>query len=370
MPTVEGIAPLEPNVFADGSASLPKTLCWSGIFYPGRVIPFTNLEHDLMQCNLTGNGDGEALAAVNGPHASSTRAELGAMLGAALTPYPAHVGMDNISVVRRTDRILQGLPIHPFRPWQLLPDGHLWKALADVIASRGEATFKVSWVKGHAKDMHVQKGITTDWLKQCNARADATAEQGQSKSHPDGLRKLGHIYCNRQSRYIDLVKYIHQVIIQTHIEERRLRDIIAKNSHHPALGKKQVKWYLIPTALKWGRDEASTNFSLQHVPLVCPTICGSTTLYKESWLFLNHIRVEHASRDNPGITWVELLGLFAARGGHVDLRGHDATPASTKTTLPQITRAFKYAVKLVIRDTGNVTLRKYFGPATGGARRL
>ncbi len=222
MPTVDGMAPESPNVFADGSASLPKDLRWStaspGIYYPERSEEFTAIEDDLMTCKTCNPREKEAYGAISGPCASSTRSELGAMLGAALAPYPIHVGMDNIFVVRRTTLLVRGEPVHPFKPWQLLPDGHLWKSLADAIAQRGLASIVASWVKGHAKEVHVQKGITTQRHRECNHRVDAVAEQGQVHSHPDGLRRLGQLYCARQERYADLMRHVHQVIVQTHLE--------------------------------------------------------------------------------------------------------------------------------------------------------
>ena len=196
--TIEGAAPDEPNVYADGSASLPNTLQWStaviGIFYPERNQPYTQIEDDLMTCGFAKDGKYEAYAAVSGPNAASTRAELGAMLGASLAPFPIHVAMDNISVVNRTQLLIRGIPIHPYKPWQLLRDGHLWKALSDAIYQRGPGSIAASWVKGRAKAIHIQKGITTLYHKLRNDRVDTIADDGQENAHPLGLRRLWQLY--------------------------------------------------------------------------------------------------------------------------------------------------------------------------------
>ena len=372
--TVDGIAPDSPNLFADGATSLPKTLQWStasmGIFYPKRIEPFTEVEKHIMNCTIHNDHQAEAFSAVSGPSAASTRSELGAMLGAALAPFPAHVGMDNLTVVKRTAKLIAGQPVHPYKPWQLLPDGHLWHHLADAIRQRGPCTFAVSWVKGHAKDVHIRKGITTDWHRDCNDKADAIAEKGQVRSHPDGLRQLGIIFRDRQKRYIDLVKHVHKVIIQTHIEAARLRTQ-AKNALHPrALGKKHVQWFPVAKSLVWSSDDGSTHFPLVQVPKVTPKVHGSSTLYSQVWSFLSHIKAKHPTGETPGVTWIELAALFVMRGGSLDLRNEAATSATTRTTLPQAVSAFKAAIRMVIRDNPAPTICKYFGPSTCAARRL
>ncbi len=374
MQAIEGSPPNEPNVFPDGAASLPKTLCWStasvGIFYPGRTANFTSSEESIRACRIRNGVDGEAYAAVSGRNAASTRAELAAMLGAAQAPFPVHAGMDNIAVVNRTSKMLLGQPVHPFKPWQLLADGHLWKLLADTIALRGASSFAATWVKGHAKDIHIQKKITTEWNRAGNKHADDIAEQGQQRSHPAGLRKLGYLYCGRQARYVDLIKHIHQVIIQTHLEASKLRANMEKVKHHPALGKKLVKWHLIPKALVWATSDDSTNLSIGPAPLVCPTINGNDTLYKEVWNFIDQLSAKHTSKDQPGVTWVELAALFVTRGGSLDFRAKGATASVVNTTLPQALHAFKHTVKLIARDASNSTLVKYLGPNTSAVRRL
>ncbi len=136
------------------------------------------------------------------------------------------------------------------------------------------------------------------------------------------------------------------------------------------LGKKIVKWYLIPQCLPWTEDADGTAFALSHAPIVAPEVSGSKTLYKDVYNFLARLKAKHTTHDTPGITWVELTALFVARGGSVDLRKAEATAATSRTTLPQAVAAFKSTVRLIIRDTDNLTLRKYFGPSIGASRRL
>ncbi len=53
----------------------------------------------------------------------------------------------------------------------------------------------------------------------------------------------------------------------------------------------------------------------------------------------------------------------------LDLRGPDATQASSRTTLPQALHAFKATVRLIVPTPSSI-LRKYFGPSTSNARRF
>ncbi len=139
---------------------------------------------------------------------------------------------------------------------------------------------------------------------------------------------------------------------------------------YAALGKKLVKWHLIPKTLAWATSDGSSNLSIGPAPLVCPTINGNGTLYQKVWTFIDHLSAKHISKDQPGVTWIELAALFVTRGGCLEFRGSETTASVVKTTLPQALHAFKHTVKLITRDANNITLVKYFGPNTSPARRL
>ncbi len=372
--TIQDAAPDQPNIYADGASSIPKNLQWStaalGIYYHDRCAAFTHTEQQLLNCKLLDHQAGEAFAAVQGPKAASTRAELASMIGAALAPYPAHVGMDNSTVVNRTKLLLAGEKIHPYRPWQLLHDGHLWKTLQTLIQQRGAHSLNATWVKGHAKHIHIERNITTELHRECNNKADRIAEQGQDKSHPDGLRRLGQLYRDRQIRYVHLVQHVHKVIYQTHAEATRLRQDIKNQGHHHLMGKKPVQWFLINKQLTWGSPDINIRFHLALLSIVTPTIGGNKQLYSMAWAFLSQIEVTHTAAGMPGVTWIELAALFVARGGSLDLREEGATAATTKTTLPQALNAFRTTIRMIIRANQLPVLTKYFGPSTCSARRL
>eukprot|EP00969_Alexandrium_andersonii_P110581 4880176-Alexandrium_andersonii.AAC.1 len=66
-------------------------------------------------------------------HGSSTRAETGALLVAALVERPLHLGIDNRAVVTRLEQLLQGRVDLQRKPWGLRCDGDLWERVHDAL---------------------------------------------------------------------------------------------------------------------------------------------------------------------------------------------------------------------------------------------
>ena len=61
------------------------------------------------------------------------------------------------------------------KPWALRPNGDLWQIWEKLAYCKGLRSIKVSWVKGHATQAHVDRGVTS-WRDKCgNDAADALA---------------------------------------------------------------------------------------------------------------------------------------------------------------------------------------------------
>ena len=112
------------------------------------------------------------------------------------------------------------------------------------------------------------------------------------------------------------------------------------------------------------------SFDLKGIPLVGPSVGGDPTLIKQVWCFLAKLELQHTQQGTPGVTWLELAALFVSRGGSLLLPKADDTSSSSRTTLPQAVDAFRQAVKMIIKQSGNPVLTKYFGPSTSAQRRL
>ena len=131
--------------------------------------------------------------------------------------------MDNSAVVRRTGDLLKGVRYKPNRPWQLMPDGHMWEALDKALGQRGTDTFAVTWVKGHATQEHVKAGQTTERDRLGNEEADKLADKGVEELG-DGLALLCHYYMGKQSEQVKLLRRIHKMFHRVLTKEKEIRE--------------------------------------------------------------------------------------------------------------------------------------------------
>ncbi len=230
MNPIEGTPPDDVNTFSDGSVTNPAQPQWSiaayGLLHTRRKIddhPISKEEDVLVNMQQVSDGL-EGWGAVQGPNASSTRSELAGGIAALLAPYPIHLGSDSRSFVNKANLILKGAIRMTDKPWQLHHDGDLWQLFANIVEQRGASSVRISWVKGHAKQRHLDEGITTEWRKKGNDRADAIAGRKGHTAHPKGLLILGDLLADRQRAYEELITHVHKVIAQTFAEEQKLRN--------------------------------------------------------------------------------------------------------------------------------------------------
>ena len=80
---------------------------------------------------------------------------------------------------------------------------------------------RVSWVKGHAKQSHIDKGITTALKKEGNHRADLAADEGASLHGGDLIKVAQHI----DKRHVDYINFMINVvkhIVEAYVIHRTL----------------------------------------------------------------------------------------------------------------------------------------------------
>ena len=91
----------------------------------------------------------------------------------------AHLGVDNLNVVRHVGRLLDGGP--GARPFDIVKDGDLLCLIDRMLQLRGLGTVKVSKVKGHADDGMVLDGCVRDLDRLGNNAADEAADFGRRR---------------------------------------------------------------------------------------------------------------------------------------------------------------------------------------------
>ena len=154
-----------------------------------------------------------AWVAFNGIWPSSTRCETAAALIAMQAAQAVHIASDSKAMVgkardmqqraknelakipkkRRGDRegqageeydqadiqhIINKCPFK--RAWIRQKDGDLWKQMWQTMVAKSPAAVKYTWVKGHAKQEHIEKGLTTEQHIVGNNNSDCFAGEGAS----------------------------------------------------------------------------------------------------------------------------------------------------------------------------------------------
>ena len=111
---------------------------------------------------------------------SSTGAELAAAMIAMSAHGPIHLASDSQAFVKRVLELTKQLRNGVDKPnrWKLTSDGDLWEHFYNALKAKGAHSFWVTWVKGHATEEHVAKGITTQAHREGNDQADQSADLG------------------------------------------------------------------------------------------------------------------------------------------------------------------------------------------------
>ena len=75
----------------------------------------------------------------------------------------------------------------------MVQNGDLWQAFLDAATARGPTTLAVKWVKGHAKQEHIDQGLLTQAEAHGNKNADLVADEGV-RMHPMGAMELAKLF--------------------------------------------------------------------------------------------------------------------------------------------------------------------------------
>ena len=120
------------------------------------------------------------------------------------------------------DKSIHGLHTRYSKPWELQANGDIWRKFEKIIDERGQGTTKVTKLKGHAEQHHVDDTLITAENKAGNETADRLAGEAH-----DGFlkhfRQLANLYVHRTNHYRELVQVVQLTIIRV-IEAMQLRE--------------------------------------------------------------------------------------------------------------------------------------------------
>ena len=368
LPRCEQPAPPTINVYTDGSRTIPTDDRWGlgafGVWERERTIDNEPL-NDIEDNHLVAENykDGLAISGIlTGMNNSSTRTEICGGIGALLANKPRHIGADNKAFTQMANRIIKGENITRKKQWPLHKDGDLWEVFEKAVKERGHKSVKATWVKGHATEAHIAKGITTDEHRIGNNNADHAASKIGQRIHTDSNHQLAGVQQARTANYTKLVKDIHHMFIRVCQEEKKLREQ-KKKSLTTAFTTNAKPTITAPTALQYGtnKNDTNINITLHDLPKVHPQLQHDATAYAQTWAFLTTIKGQTAGEEQPGITWIEMAALFVIRGGN-----HNPEQPLIRPTVAN----FKRTVKMVIADLGNDSAKAAFTPAKNAKPRL
>ena len=227
---VEGKPDKNPELFSDGSVKNPANQLWAlGGFGVWTKTPQED-EEESSPSTVFHQREADHGIARWGPLAgfstSSTRNELAAAIMGLMFPRPVHIGSDSESFVNKANFLLRaarnwlvtyGSANHSVRnpmgkPWAMQTDGDLWQIFWGAVLTRGPGSCAFTWIKGHATDEDIAKGISNAVNKYGNCQADRTADDGVA-SHRPGLLALCRWMAIRHADYIKFIDRIQRFIV-------------------------------------------------------------------------------------------------------------------------------------------------------------
>ena len=194
------------NVYTDGSWLNPLKqylgLGGAGVWWPNRCIhdsPSNPIAYrnriSSAECDLAHyrqqEGGLQLFTKIGGFGGNSTRTEVAAGIIAICANGPVHIGSDSRAFVDKANSLLELLVVGKDpgdkRPRALANDGDLWAHFCCAVKAKSPGSIRISWVKGHADQKHIDAGLTTATDLVGNHKADATADEATALYGTDML---------------------------------------------------------------------------------------------------------------------------------------------------------------------------------------
>ena len=112
--------------------------------------------------------------------------------------------------------ITHGKPI--VKPWKLVSDGDLWEHSFKALDAKGSNAFRASWVKGHADEEHVRRGVPSEQNREGNFKPDLIADAGTDAHGKETMSVLRTMQI-RFKAYVKLMSAIVRPIVDLCCQE-------------------------------------------------------------------------------------------------------------------------------------------------------
>ena len=367
--------PDKPNVYTDGALKNPAWQCWSlggmGVWWPQRELlhhPLNQLEADYMSSRQEDTGV-SLWGAVTGAECSSTRAELAGGCVAIAANQPIHQATDSQAYKNKANRILNGEDLTFRRPWGLQKDGDLWKLFHDLAHAKGLSSIHITWVKGHAKQHHIDQGLLTADDADGNDKADTLASLGINE-HMDGLQHLANYYRAKQIVLQKLTTRIHNMFHRVLTKEHELRTAMEIQAEKD---RKQADKTAKPTTTLPHKHPAPPTEEGQQLNLGKLTTdkpdAQATKRQCQVKAFLENTTWKHTTLGHNGTSWTELFALYQCLGGNAETEP-STTELATTTSLNKQLATFTRDVKAMAATLMQPHDRMLFNAARNKNKRL
>jgi ribonuclease HI len=373
-------APTAINVYTDGSWLNPLKqylgLGGAGVWWPGRYIdrghppsdqtavfnPISGAELEIAHFRQQSGGL-QLFTKIGGFGGSSTRTELAAGVIAICANGPVHIGSDSRAFVDKANLILGAMaknPQHtPSRPWALTSDGDLWEHFEKAVRAKSVSAVKISWVKGHATQQHVDDGVTTHEQKIGNFHADGAADEATSLHGKDVCDVASWLH-DRAKRYTSFMKDVSHHIIEAYLIHRTLVQRIDEQATTIELDtNKGVPFVPLDYPSSMVPTHIEAQASVSNFKALCVNHPKATRI--ES--YFSNLDVVKCGPGSRPITWIELYVLFCIRG--YEVIEPPASLADTRPNPDKLLRDFKNTSRAVLgRVLSQEDYASYFKPAT------
>ena len=223
--------------------------------------------------------------------------------------------------------------------WRMQSDGDLWEHFHKALKNKSAKAVRIQWTKGHAKQNHVDKGITTLEKKIGNDKADENADQG-AKLHSHARRESTKWLANKHVQYTTFMKKVVTHIVEAYIIHKQLDEI---DEMENVVTDKSVFYKPLIYVNEANANHFKTVAHVGHFKAHNENDNKSREVYG----FLENLKIQKSDNQMRCITWIELYILYRLRGYKQPIDNPDSI-AHAKATLDKQFSAFKTKVRGVV----------------------
>jgi hypothetical protein len=150
-----------------------------------------------------------------------------AALHTLLSPLVFLAGSDSQSYLCTHKKLLARQNKHFSKPWGIVHDGDVWALYEQLLTYRGCNTSDFVKVKGHAKQVDIDKGRSTLEQQHGNDTVDSGATEAYKLFENSGLA-IANTCAHRQNHYANWLGLWLRFLVHNCMEDKRLRDVHEK----------------------------------------------------------------------------------------------------------------------------------------------